>query len=285
MRVLHKRRRQLHAQARIPPAVAQPRRTTSAHSARRSGRRWGSPHVAALHVQKTILRSLCFCNPVLQLDYNCRGGSFRVASCRMTSRPPSRLPSTEGHMPRPPSRLPSAEGHVPLARLASSASRASRRSGGYVQEDDGDDPAQAGAGGAGRAGGGGRVARQLLYSELLSRPGGPWAWLEVRTPAFGVHSVAERLARLDDGCAAECGPDWWAGRQRPAGRERVRATGACAHARILSRMHACVVKHIRARVLFCGCIGACVGKRAHLSRDACRGAGGWRWCSGAACLH
>ena len=28
-------------------------------------------------------------------------------------------------------------------------------------------------------GGGGRVARQLLYSELLSRPGGPWAWMEV----------------------------------------------------------------------------------------------------------
>ena len=51
-----------------------------------------------------------------------------------------------------------------------------------VPEGDGDEgDAQAGAGGAGRAGGAGpgRVARQLLYSELLSRPGGPWAWMEV----------------------------------------------------------------------------------------------------------
>jgi hypothetical protein len=52
----------------------------------------------------------------------------------------------------------------------------------HFPQGDGDEgDAQAGAGGAGRAGGAGpgRVARQLLYSELLSRPGGPWAWMEV----------------------------------------------------------------------------------------------------------
>ena len=44
---------------------------------------------------------------------------------------------------------------------------------------DDEDAGLAGHGVAGRGGGGGRVARQLLYSELLSRPGGPWAWMEV----------------------------------------------------------------------------------------------------------
>lgn len=219
MHILHHRRRQLRAQARIPPAVAQPRRTTSAHGAPcalRSGG-WDVRH-------STPAAAPCPADSAAEFapDSKSRAGAVTrrkrpvsgmqdepgAGSSRPPSRPPSRLPSA----------VPSADGHVPLARLASSGSRGSRRSGGYVQEDDGDDPAQAGTGGAGRAGGGGRVLRQLLYSELLSRPGGPWAWLEVRTR----RSRPRRALRVGVACRAraEYSSDWWTGRQRPAGRER-----------------------------------------------------------------
>ena len=114
------------------------------------------------------------------------------------SRTPSRVPSAAGsgsgfigaenagpaksQQIRAPSREPSAAGwskeasHRPPSRVPSSTGSGSR----FVPDDDEDESLAGVVAGAGRGGGGGRVARQLMYSELLTRPGGPWAWMEVR---------------------------------------------------------------------------------------------------------
>ena len=117
----------------------------------------------------------------------------------------TRLPDeqAQGSDRKPPGT--SAGGQV-LSRMGSNASRRTVARTGSVSRtcsgNDFDDDEMSGlqGGGGARGAGGGRVARQLFYSELLARPGGPWAWFEAgnsREKALPKNFYLSVFERLD----------------------------------------------------------------------------------------